>query len=301
MDPTPKRRVPRIVMIGVPALFLGLVLFLISMAYRSDKVSRAESPGPAVILSSPAANEFLACTDCHGDLDKVFKAGQITNLKFTHAMHFSKGVSDCSVCHPPETHTPDRINKPTMSRCFTCHGTTKGAIVPSTCTTCHPPDIPQKPTSHLSSTWLPGGHAKEAAKDQFLCLTCHQQKFCQSCHGLTMPHPTGWAELPHAQAFFTDPGVCTQCHVRTPQAYDYCDTCHHPQGPKDVAWRTYHSTAVKTNGADTCFQCHSDQTCRTCHSTGRENFSADQALLLTSSGQAPTSTPTSSPTSTPSG
>ncbi len=41
MDPTPKRRVPRIVMIGVPVLFLGLVLFLISMAYRSNKVSSA--------------------------------------------------------------------------------------------------------------------------------------------------------------------------------------------------------------------------------------------------------------------
>jgi hypothetical protein len=306
MDPKAKRRVPRVVMIGVPLMFIGLVVFLVSMAYRSNKVSRAESPGASVVVSSPAANEFLYCTDCHGDFDKVFTEGLVKDLKFTHAMHFSK-VADCSVCHPPETHVPDRINKPTMSRCFTCHGTTKTAIVLSTCTTCHPPDIPQKPTSHLTSTWLPGGHTKEATKDQFLCLTCHQQKFCQSCHVLAMPHPAGWAELPHAQTFFADPGVCTQCHVRTPQTYDYCDRCHHPQGPKDVAWRAYHPTAVTTSGADTCFQCHADQTCRTCHGTGKENFSADQALLLAQPGQtpvpspAPTSTPSYASTSTPSG
>jgi hypothetical protein len=40
----------------------------------------------------------------------------------------------------------------------------------------------------------------------------------------------------------------------------------------------FHPTAVKDLGAGTCFQCHSDQTCRTCHSKGIEDISADQAL-----------------------
>jgi len=282
VEPRPKRRIPRIVMFAVPAIFLGLVLFLVSVAYSSNKAARS-SPSPSDVATVVVAtDEFLTCTDCHGDLDKVFKDGKLPELLFTHDMHFGKGVSDCSVCHVPDTHVPDRINKPTMSRCFTCHGTTKTSIVRSTCETCHPPGIEQKPTTHLTSTWLPDGHAKAAREDQFGCLTCHKQSFCETCHGTEMPHPEGWTTEVHAVAYFDNPAVCQQCHPRVPDQPDFCDTCHHPAGPEDVAWREFHPTAIANRGASNCFQCHSDQTCRTCHTKGREDFSADEALLESS-------------------
>jgi hypothetical protein len=282
-------------MIAVPAVFLGLALFLVSIAYRSNRVALSQSPSPdGVVVVADSTDEFLTCTDCHGDLDKVFKQGGVPDLKFTHEMHFSKGVSDCSVCHLPDTHTPDRINKPTMSKCFTCHGVTKVSIVQSTCDTCHPPGIQQKPTTHLTSTWLPDGHAKDALKDQFLCMTCHKPTFCTACHGLTMPHPDGWAEEPHTAAFFDSPGVCQQCHRRAPDAYDFCDTCHHPQGPKGTPWREYHRNVVIDEGAFTCFQCHSETTCSSCHVRHEESFEADRELIAAS--PAPSPAPSSSPT-----
>jgi len=293
-------------MFAVPAMFLGLVLFLVSIAYSSNKSARSTPTPTEVATVAVATDDFLSCTNCHGDLDKVFKAGGLPELKFTHEMHFGKGVSDCSVCHPPDTHVPDRINRPTMSRCFTCHGITKTSIVQSTCETCHPPGIEQKPTSHLSSTWLPGGHAKEALEDQFVCLTCHEQNFCDSCHGLTLPHPEDWADEAHAYAYFDDPAVCQQCHVRAPDQHDSCDTCHHPQGPKSTPWKEYHPTVVKEGGAYTCFQCHDPATCSSCHVRGRESFAADEALLASPAPivtQSPSATPTepTEPSPAPSG
>lgn len=279
-------------MIAVPAIFLGLALFIVSIAYRSNRSSRAQSPAPDASIVTQGTDAFLACTDCHGDLDKVFKDGKLPYLKFTHEMHFSKGVSDCSVCHFEDTHTPDHINVPTMGRCFTCHGLTKVSIVQSTCTTCHPPDIPRKPPTHRSSTWVSKDHAEAALTDQFSCLTCHKQSFCTSCHGLEMPHPDGWAETPHTVAFFDSPNVCQQCHPRAPDAYDFCDTCHHPQDPKGTAWREFHPTVVKGEGAFTCFQCHDPATCASCHIQNKEDFSADRK-------QAPAS-PIPSPTPSPS-
>jgi len=265
-------------MIAVPALALGLALLLVAVAWRSNRVSRSVPPPADVSIQAQGADTFLDCTKCHGDLDKVFKQGKVPDLKYTHEMHFGKGVSDCSVCHPGNTHEPDTINKPTMGRCFTCHGVTKVAIAPGECSTCHPPGLPKKPPTHLVSTWLPGGHAEEALANEFECLTCHRPSFCQSCHGLTMPHPDGWAEEPHTLAFSDDPDACQRCHARAPDRYDFCDTCHHPQGPKDVPWREYHPSVVKGQGAFTCFQCHSETTCSSCHVRGKEDFSADESV-----------------------
>ncbi len=275
MAQRPKRRIPRVVMVAVPALALGLALLLVALAWRSNRVGRSEPLSPDTPIQTQGGDSFLDCTNCHGDLDKVFKEGKVPLLEYTHEAHFSKGVSDCSVCHSAETHMPDKINKPTMGRCFTCHGITKVAIARGTCSTCHPPGMPKKPPTHLVSTWLPSGHAEEALANQFECLTCHQQTFCSACHGLTMPHPEGWKDSPHTEAFFQDPATCQQCHPRAPDARDSCDSCHHPQDPKGTAWRAYHHKVVETLGAYDCFQCHDPATCSTCHVEGKENFEAD--------------------------
>ena len=298
MEPTPKRRIPRLVMVAVPVLTLGLAMLLVSVAWRSNKSERAQSTTQESLPpSQPASDSFVVCTDCHGNLDKVFQDGKLPWLLYTHEKHFSKGVSDCSVCHPANTHEPDHINKPTMSRCFMCHGTEKSSIAPGQCSTCHPQDMPKIPPSHLTGKWLPTEHSKEALIDQFECLTCHQQTFCDSCHGVTMPHPEGWGEQLHPVAFFENPSVCQRCHPRSPQTRDFCDSCHHPQGPKDVPWRQFHPNVVKSGGAFTCFQCHSETTCSTCHVRHVEDFTGDKVQFEASM----TPTPTPSPAPSPSG
>ncbi len=276
MAKKPGKRIPRLALLVVPILAIGVILVLLGLAWRSSREIRSTS-GTAVDTTTQAATggSFLGCTECHGDLDKVFKEGGAPTLLYTHEEHFAQGVSDCSVCHPPNTHEADTINKPTMSRCFTCHGVTKMAIASGTCNSCHPPGLREKPPTHLAAGWLRERHGEEAKVDQFQCLTCHKQSFCSSCHGVDMPHAEGWGEAPHTQAFFDDPKACQLCHPRAPQTADSCDTCHHPQVPKDTAWRTYHPNVVKDEGAYTCFQCHDPATCATCHVEGKENFEAD--------------------------
>lgn len=277
METKSPRRVPRIVVIVIPLVALGVILALLSFAWRANsevRTERSPEPGPSASLAT-AGSSFLGCTDCHGDLDKVFKEGGAPTLKYTHERHFATGVSDCSVCHPGETHAADTINLPTMSRCFMCHGTTKAAIAPGECAACHPKGMPDKPPTHLVSDWVPKQHAKLANEDQFQCLTCHKESFCASCHGLEIPHPEGWAQEAHTVAFFEDPQTCQRCHVRAVDAPDFCDTCHH-QRNLDQSWRQVHPGVVTERGAFDCFQCHNPATCSACHVGGEENFEADQ-------------------------
>lgn len=295
LEPQPKRRIPRILLVVVPVLVLGLSLFLINLAWKSNREIRGQPPpnGPTDDPFKPPGS-FVGCTDCHQDLDKAFKEGKVDTLLYRHEKHFAKGVSDCSVCHPPNTHEPDKINKPTMSRCFTCHGVTKQAIAPGGCNVCHPPGLPAKPQSHLADDWAPSGHSKEAKDNEFECLTCHKPSFCTSCHGLPMPHPKDWELASHMKAFFQDPQTCESCHPRAPQTRDFCDTCHHPQGPKNEGWRSYHQYVVEKAGAFECFQCHSPDTCASCHVKGKESFAADRHLKP-SAGASPGATPEASP------
>jgi hypothetical protein len=288
----PKRQIPIALMVVVPVVTVGIALVAVALAWRSsdpDEGKAAPTEAPTIQVTSEA---FLGCTDCHKDLDKVFKEGMVPLLPhYTHEMHFSKGVSECAVCHPANAHEPDRINKPTMSRCFICHGLSDQAIAPGTCDTCHPEGMRQKPESHLASDWVPTAHSEAALKDRFECLTCHEQQTCDSCHGLEMPHETFFIEDTHPLVYFEDPQVCEYCHAQPVDRRDFCDTCHHPDGPPDVAWVDYHPNVVKAVGGQACFECHSDRTCSNCHRGGTEDISADQALLVPS----PTVSPTSSP------
>jgi len=289
-EPEPRRPIPRILMLIVPLVTVGIAIIAVGVAWRSGR-PEAAAPSPDIVPESEVGSDaFLGCTDCHSDLDKVFKEGGAPNLLYRHAMHFDKGVSDCSVCHPANTHEPDRINKPTMSRCFICHGLEAEAIAPGTCTTCHPKDMSQVPSSHQAPGWLPSGHSEAALEGGFECLTCHQQETCDSCHGLAMPHDQAFTEQTHPLVYFDDPQVCANCHQQPADRADSCDSCHHREGPPDTPWVEFHPTAVKDLGAGTCFQCHSDQTCRTCHTKGIEDISADRALIAPATPIPPPST-----------
>src|SRR3990170_2745918 len=287
--PKAKRQIPLWLMVVVPLVTVGLALVAVAVAWRSsdpDESTRSPIPDPSIQVTSQA---FLSCTDCHEDLDKVFKDGLVPQLLYTHEMHFGKGVSECAVCHPANTHEPDKINKPTMSRCFICHGLSEEAIAPGSCDTCHPPGMRQKPTSPLADDWVPLAHSEAALEDRFECLTCHEQATCDSCHGLEMPHEDFFIEDTHPLVYFEDPRLCENCHAQPTDRRDFCDTCHHPEGPKDVAWIQYHPTVVRDSGGQTCFECHAVQTCAVCHRRGVEDLSADEALLAPSPAVTPSS------------
>ena len=288
-DQKPRRRVPTWLMIAVPIITVGLAVVAISIAWRSsstadDEISTIPTSSPTEVVSSEV---FLQCTDCHSDLDEVFESGR-SDLLYRHKKHFATGVSDCSACHPATTHEPDKINRPTMSRCFICHGQSKNAIAPGTCITCHPAGSPRQPESHLEPTWVTKLHPKEALDDQFQCLTCHTEQTCEACHGLELPHPPRWDDTMHAQSYFEDPSICEKCHQVAATAppgaslppRSLCDSCHHPQGPQDKTWIQYHYKVVYERGATGCFQCHATDTCATCHRSGQLDMAADEQQFI---------------------
>lgn len=298
MGQKPGRGIPKFVVGLVALAVLGTSFFVVSLASRSSKKAQPKDVvATRTRTASTGGDSFLTCTNCHGDLDKVFKQGRVPTLLYRHEKHFAKGVSDCAQCHSAVTHATDTINKPTMARCFVCHGLTTTAIAPGKCGTCHPPGMPDRPQSHLNRAGWLRGHGAIAKTDAFQCAACHEQKFCNACHGLELPHPDGWKGLPHAQTFFATNGTpCLRCHARGPEVKgrDSCDRCHHPKGPQTTPWRKVHPTIVKTDGARDCFGCHNPVTCATCHVNKKEDFSGDQLVLNSPS-------PTPSPSSQASG
>lgn len=286
-SPRPKRQIPTFLMVIVPLLTIGIAVAALVVAWRSSRSGEPEPTPTGAATAEVSSQAFVGCTDCHNDLDKVFKDGVVTDLLYRHEKHFAKGVSECAVCHPATTHEPDQTNKPTMSRCFICHGLGEEAIAPGECTTCHPEGMREKPTSHRSDDWVTENHARAALKERFDCLTCHEQATCDSCHGLEMPHEELFKQETHPLIYFEDPQVCERCHPQPRHRRDTCDTCHHPSGPKDTPWVRFHPTAVKDLSTGGCFGCHSDRTCATCHSKGIEDLSADEELLAGSPAPTP--------------
>src|SRR4030067_714637 len=106
--PKAKRQIPLWVLVVVPLVTVGLALVAVAVAWRSsdpDESTRSPIPDPSIQVTSQA---FLSCTDCHEDLDKVFKDGLVPQLLYTHEMHFGKGVSECAGGHPPTRRRPSR-------------------------------------------------------------------------------------------------------------------------------------------------------------------------------------------------
>ncbi|MFA5889369.1 MAG: cytochrome c3 family protein [Actinomycetota bacterium] len=295
-------RIPRIAGMIVTVFIVGVAALLVNVAWKSNSTIRAAEPTESVQPPAGSADDsFLGCTNCHGDLDKVFKQGRAGGLRYRHAKHFAKGVSDCSMCHPANAHEADKINKPTMTRCFICHGLTKTAIAPGKCITCHPANFPDKPASHLAATWK-GAHGKESRADSIVCSTCHEERSCTACHGVKMPHAEGWKSAAHIEtAFAKGLAVCQKCHPRdlTSAKRDFCDSCHHAWGPKQKSWLRSHPAVVKAGNSEKCFQCHQPATCAACHTRGDATFESDRKAALDRAAELRQADQTPSPSTTP--
>lgn len=282
MGPRRGRLVAWIALSGAGIFAAVVALGLLNLNDGSDEPSPTREDRAGTLAEETSGQPFLGCTDCHQDLDEGLRGGQRPDLLYTHEEHFLTGVADCSACHPAQTHVGETIRKPTMGRCFSCHGTADTAMASGACTTCHPPGLRNKPPSHSTPDWASGAHAQPALEDHSECLACHNTEgFCTSCHGIEMPHAQDWAKTPHIEAFF-DLGVatCERCHPRSPEIRDSCDSCHHPFGPDDAGWRTFHPTALRRFDAGGCFDCHAPATCAACHERGRETFENDRLRVL---------------------
>lgn len=104
------------------------------------------------------------------------------------------------------------------------------------------------------------------------CFTCHvREEFCDSCHGVQVPHPAEFVEKHGTELSSAKDAVsCAVCHNKTGDAKNdaaTCALCHHPgyDPASTQPWRTQHDEVVRRDGAPACFQCHEETFCSHCH------------------------------------
>ena len=197
----------------------------------------------------------------------------------------------------------------TMDACYRCHGLEEGAKAPGECDACHTPGFDLIPATHDAVGWYTefgesGGHAaayteetsRVAQAEQWVteleevhhgaapedlgyeqtvntCYTCHTKQYCTDCHGgVEMPHPASFTSE-HGELGLSNPDGCAKCHARNEDEMasgGFCNACHHPASTAGTPWVSQHFTAVASDGANACFDCHDPQYCATCHVSGPE-------------------------------
>ena len=192
-----------------------------------------------------------------------------------------------------------------MTACFRCHSLGEFRAseyrAPGDCAVCHTSGFDLIPPSHDAPDWYTergesAGHAaafkgeqertagSTGAGDGLVrvppvaavneCYTCHLAAFCTGCHGTEIPHPDGFTAT-HSQQFTSaDAAGCAKCHNKTGAVGNdrlTCTLCHHPGfDPAGGAWRKRHDDVIAAgvNPMESCYTCHEETYCSSCHVRG---------------------------------
>lgn len=269
-----------------------------SVATSSNAEGTTHIPGTATCLHChQKPHDTHDCGNCHG-LGYVREAvkADVANLKFDHKSHVEREHGQCVRCHRGILDNSDHV-RPPMAVCLSCHEH-QDDFAMRNCDRCHKNlrDEHVMPSSHVvhEGDWL-REHGDRAASERDLCSTCHAERFCAGCHGVTVPalperqnfedplrigvHRAGFFSR-HPLESRTQPGMCTTCH--TP---DSCETCHTKNGvspasgaqsPHPPGWLgprgapNDHGRAAWQDPAE-CAGCHSgagEKLCIGCHKVG---------------------------------
>ncbi len=248
-----------------------------------------------------------SCETCHLGYDKtVHKAVAklefpAPNLIFNHKVHVDRKI-ECKACHTDMTDVglATRQHLPKMETCLTCHD---GTFASAACSTCHVTE----PSGRLKLSFASGilrpiqgdplgidhgpryefTHGTRAKLDQQICMECHGQNECQSCHdAIQKPlavHPNDYITLHPVQARQDFP-KCESCH----RYQSFCAACHERVGigmdadpnlrPRNVRVHPDYNTFVNIPGPQhhavlasrdikQCISCHREESCTSCHAS----------------------------------
>lgn len=200
------------------------------------------------------------CLSCHADVIRKIVSSP-SGIRVSHR-EFSKAGEPCTQCHPEAGHTK-RAFTLTMSACIGCHD---GTTASTACPTCHTKDPAETRFARASKETLGGGGveypAVRAAKRD--CSGCHdQERDCDTCHRIRMPHSPEFKEGGHAvAAAFERKLMCFRCH--DPQ--ECGSPCHQGWdyrtgfgGHGGGSWKQQHKASAWDSGC----VCHSGRTDRT--------------------------------------
>lgn len=258
------------------------------------------------------ADPKSACEDCHKNFDRKTQKDPpkasfpSANLLMNHRVHREKKI-DCSTCHNSsitntmrEVGLATRLQLPKMETCLGCHD---GKTASSKCSTCHVSDGTGRIAQQFTSGVLrpaqgdPFGldhgprfefnHGTRAKLDRTLCMECHTEGSCASCHdGLQKPlsvHPNDFISLHPLQAR-QDSTRCEACH----RFQSFCAACHERAGlgmdadpalrarnvrvhPDYATWVDVfgpnHHAIAASRDIKQCISCHREESCMSCHAT----------------------------------
>lgn len=239
------------------------------------------------------------CQGCHSNPILAGAAVEAKDhLRFEHAKHVrGPAVGNCMRCHIGVA-TADTALRPPMAVCWTCHQHDEARSVRN-CATCHRnlEDMTSPPASHLvHDAGFTTRHAEQASAAADLCTSCHAEKFCATCHGVTaaviparMQLANPFSASVHRPAFFARhgeearaaPSTCTSCHQPS-----RCESCHRERGvsadapgaasPHPRGWigigpgENEHGRAARRDPV-ACASCHGgagESLCVRCHQVG---------------------------------
>lgn len=230
----------------------------------------------------PRAGSVTAdsCLACHSDI--VRGVVERYGVRVRHS-DFLEAGSTCRECHNSVAHG-DLVLQPTepaMNTCVVCHD---GLTASNDCAYCHVVD-PIEIGAAVRN--LPKRNELNTGN----CYACHDERPCLQCHGVTMPHPEGWATQEgmmgegefHARDGFVDREVCWRCHYSGDRPFqrpqnrgafmeteDGC-TCHGAFGIMHggTGWVREHglqATGRKPGVYAECYACHDRRYfCDMCH------------------------------------
>lgn len=262
-----------------------------------------DDPGKQVKAGEPGAS----CDYCHPAFDyTVSKAAEPAkvffpkpNIVFPHKIHVDKKI-ECKSCHGAMTDVGFATEQqlPKMATCLECHD---GHYASEECKTCHLTEASGRLQQNFASGILrpiqgdPFGmdhgpryefnHGTRAAVARQLCMECHSESSCQSCHdSMQKPlsvHPNDFITLHPLQAR-VNATQCESCH----RYQSFCAACHDRAGvgqtadtlfrpentrvhPNYTVWveqigPEHHGIASARNPQQ-CIACHREESCLTCH------------------------------------
>ncbi|CAN5309570.1 hypothetical protein BH09MYX1_BH09MYX1_33540 [soil metagenome] len=167
------------------------------------------------------------CDGCHVDLpaEGVPPASHVVHdgdFVREHGVRAASSRDLCASCHSERS-------------CAACHGV---GAVPGLPARIAFDDVRQ---SGLHRAGFRARHADEAAAQPGLCITCHSEASCASCHAASnvapgtaarSPHPPGWLSVrggEHGMRARLDPLSCASCHGGAGEKL--CIDCHRVGGP----------------------------------------------------------------------
>jgi hypothetical protein len=194
---------------------------------------------------------------------EVKHAPEKEGFKFDHTA-FADDYDSCVTCHSGVTGSNQSTDNLRGTHETLFPGLRKAGLDTNNCALCHSDmnkNVP--PASHMQPNFRQA-HGGMYAADPNLCMTCHTQNQCDTCHQNTQPQSHFKPEWVHAhgKVGVINEQACLMCH--TEQA---CQTCHQQMMPKDHTnfFRRRSHGKIASWDRERCLVCHKQDYCEACH------------------------------------